>query len=316
MQFTRRRVADAGLLVLVNAMWAAQYPAYKTATSKAGPVAIGLWTFLISALVLLPFFLQERRTGARRAAKFEWKSFVLLAALGLIPGSAILAWGTELSTASNAALLYLTLPVITAVMAVTLLGERMTLVRWGSLVLALIGVLIVSGPDWHHANLHSMKFLGGNLIILVAIAGSAFYNVYSKHLLARFTPLEVLVFGYLIAAGLSVPLVIGMEPSSFAAIKSYTLGVWLSLMTLSILSWGLAMVLWMHLLRRLDVSQASVSIYLLPLLGVLFSAALLKERITTAMLVGGLLTLAGTILITSADTVAAEEGDSRENPKD
>jgi len=307
MQFTRRRVADAGLLVLVNAMWAAQYPAYKTATSQAGPVTVSLWTFLIAALVLIPVFLRERQGSAQRATKFEWRRFVLLAALGLIPGSAVLAWGTELSTASNAALLNLTLPVITAVMAVSLLGERMTLVRWGSLGLALVGVLIVSGPDWHSASLRNMKFLGGNLIILVAVTGSAFYNVYSKRLLGRYTPVEVLVFGYMVAAGLCLPLVLGMEPQSLAAVRSYTSGVWVSLVVLSVLSWGLAMVLWMYLLKRLDVSQASVSIYLLPLLGVLFSAILLKEKITPAMLVGGLLTLTGTILITSADTQGAEE---------
>jgi len=308
MQFTRRKTADAGLLVLVNAMWAAQYPAYKTATSRAGPVAISLWTFLIAALILIPFFLRERQGTAKPAARFDWKGFVLLALLGLIPGSAILAWGTSLSTASNAALLYLTLPVITAVMAVTLLREKMTLVRWGSLVLALAGVLIVSGPDWHHADLHSMRFLGGNLVILLAVTGSAFYNVFSKRLLSTYTPLEVLIFGYLIAAGLSVPLVLWMEPSSVAAMRTYTPGVWASLLVLSVFSWGLAMVLWMHLLKRLDVSQASVSIYLLPLLGVLFSAVLLKERITPAMLAGGALTLAGTVLITSADTPGVEEG--------
>jgi len=192
--------------------------------------------------------------------------------------------------------------------AVALLGERMTLVRWGSLLLALVGVLIVSEPDCCHANLHSMKFLGGNLIILLAITGSAFYNVYSKRLLGRFTPLEVLVFGYLVAAGLYIPLVAGMEPSALGATRSYTAGVWVSLVVLSVLSWGLAMILWMYLLRRLDVSQASVSIYLLPLLGVLFSAVLLKERITAAMIAGGLLTLAGTILITTADTEGLEEG--------
>ncbi len=306
MQFTRRRVADAGLLVLVNAMWAGQYPAYKTATSQAGPVAISLWTFLIASVVLTPFFLKERSGNRPCVTPLDWKGYLLLAVFGLIPGSAVLAWGTKLSTASNAALLYLTLPVITALMAVAMLGERMTLVRWASLALALLGVLIVSGPEWHHANLGNAKFVAGNLLILAACTGSAFYNVYSKSLLRRFTPLEVLVFGYIFSAVISVPLVVWMEPSSLAAIKSYTVAVWVSLLVLSVFSWGLAMVLWMHLLRRLDVSQASVSIYLLPLLGVLFSAVLLHEKITTAMLAGGLLTLAGTILITSADTTRAE----------
>src|SRR5208282_3786773 len=194
MKFTRRRVADAGLLVLVNAMWAGQYPAYKTATSQAGPVAISGWTFLIASVVLLPFLLKERSANGPRGTAFEWKGFLLLALFGLLPGSAVLAWGTKLSTASNAALLYLTVPVITAVMAVAMLGERMTLVRWGSLGLSLFGVLIVSGPDWRHASFGNMQFAAGNLLVLVACTGSSFYNVHCKSLLRRFTPLEVLVF--------------------------------------------------------------------------------------------------------------------------
>jgi len=70
---------------------------------------------------------------------------------------------------------------------------------------------------------------------------------------------------------------------------------------LSALSWGLAMVLWMFLLKRLDVSQASISIYLLPFLGVLISAVTLKEKVTTTMAVGGLVTMAGTILVTATE---------------
>jgi len=55
------------------------------------------------------------------------------------------------------------------------------------------------------------------------------------------------------------------------------------------------MVLWAIVLTRIDVSQASVSIYLLPFFGVLLSALTLHERITLTMVVGGLVTLAGTM---------------------
>ncbi len=61
------------------------------------------------------------------------------------------------------------------------------------------------------------------------------------------------------------------------------------------------MVLWMFLLKCLDVSQASVSIYLLPFLGILLSALTLNEKITSKMVAGGLATLAGTILITAVE---------------
>jgi drug/metabolite transporter (DMT)-like permease len=67
------------------------------------------------------------------------------------------------------------------------------------------------------------------------------------------------------------------------------------------------MVLWMFVLRRLDVSQASVSIYLLPFLGVLISAVTLHEHITGSMLIGGGITLAGAVMITVAESSSAAE---------
>lgn len=313
MRVSPRAAADTGLLVLVNAMWAAQYPAYKAATAQIGPVTLSVWTFVISSVVLAPFLVWERRSAVRvqpagplpRCAVFG--NFFLLALLGLMPASVVLARGTALSTASNAALLYLTVPILTAVLAIGIVGEKMSPVRWMSLALSLAGVLIISGFDWRHADFRNSRFLAGNMLVLVACAASAFYNVYSKKLLRRFTPLEVLVFGYLFTAALTIPVVPVFEPFSTASVRGYTAQTWLAVLVLSVLSWGLAMVLWMYLLKRLDVSQASVSIYLLPFLGVLLSAVTLNEKITATMVFGGLVTLAGTILITSAESAAAAE---------
>jgi drug/metabolite transporter (DMT)-like permease len=313
MRISSHAAADTGLLVLVNAMWAAQYPAYKAATAQIGPVILSIWTFLISSLVLAPFLLWERHAHAKPHSSDSltigaaWRDFLLLALLGLLPASVVLAWGTALSTASNAAMLYLTVPILTAVLAIGLVGEKMSPVRWVSLGLSLTGVLIISGFDWRHADFRNTRFFAGNLLVLVACAASAFYNVYSKKLLRHFTPLEVLVFGYLITAAVCVTLVPWIEPFSPSSVRAYTAESWTALLVLSVFSWGLAMVLWMYLLKRLDVSQASVSIYLLPFLGVLLSAISLHEKITATMAVGGLVTLAGTILITSIESSTSAE---------
>lgn len=302
---TARKLADAGLLVLVNALWAAQYAAYKTAGSALGPVTVNAWVFLLATLVLLPFLILERRrsTRARRPAWSRQNAvgFVMVGVLGLIPASALLAWGTTMSTASNAALIFLTVPIITALLAYPILGERMTGLRWASLVLSLAGVLMLSEIDWRHLELVRADVLLGNLLVLAACAGSAFYNVCSKELLRRFTPLEVLVYSYLLALMVSVPFLIWMEPFSFELIRTYSAGTWLSLAVLSVFCWGLAMVLWFFLLRRLDVSQASVSVYLLPFFGVLISALTLREALTVRMVAGGAITLLGTVLVTTFD---------------
>ncbi len=322
MPLSARSAVDVVLLVLVNVMWAGQYAAYRVATEKMGPVTVSAWTFLIAALVLLPFLMWERRhfssdpasTGGNPSPHRSWETsllarrnalgFLMIGVLGLIPASAFLAWGIDRSTASNAAVIYLTVPIITALLASVILFEKMTTVRWASLFLSLIGVLILSDFDWRHLELTSAKYIVGNMLVFLACASSAFYNVYSKELLRRFTPLEVLVYGYLLALVVSLPLLVWVEPLSLSGVKNYTHATWVALTVLSVFSWGLAMVLWMFLLKRLDVSQASVSIYLLPFFGVLISALVLKEKITPAMLLGGCVTLAGTILITSVETTS------------
>ncbi len=323
MKITRRAAVDISLLVLVNTMWAAQYAAYRVATEKMGPVTVSAWAFLLASLVLLPFLAWERR--AKRLLAFEpgisgqhseentgprWSTrnafgFLMISVLGLIPGSMLLAWGVERSTASNAAIIYLTVPVMTALLASMILGEKMSWLRWGSLAISLAGVLVLSAADLRHLQLLRGRFLLGNVLVLFACLGSSFYNVYCKELLKRFTLLEVLIYGYTLAFLVSLLLMPWAEPFSWSSLHAYSAATWVALIALSVFSWGLAMVLWMFLLKRLDVSQASVSIYLLPFLGVLISALTLKERITPVMIVGGLVTLAGTVLITSLDPTSA-----------
>jgi len=306
-----KSLTNFALLVIVNAMWAAQYAAYKTASNQMGPVTVSAWTFLLAAIILLPFLLKERFSLAagktRRWTKRDRIGFVVIGIFGLVPASAFLAWGTERSTASNAALIYLTVPILTAVLASFILGERMTWIRWLSLAVSLTGVLLLSRSDLRQQALARGEFVSGNVLILLACASSSFYNVYSKDLLRRFTAFEVLVYGYAMALALSIPMLIGAEPLSWSAVRAYTFATWLSVLVLSVFSWGLAMVLWMFVLRRIDVSQASVSIYLLPFLGVLISAVTLHEHITGSMLIGGAITLAGAVMITFGESPAATE---------
>src|SRR5260370_5300756 len=292
-----KNLINFALLVVVNTMWAAQYAAYKTASSQMGPITVSAWTFLFATLILLPFHLKER-TGAKDAAvrrswtRHDWIGFIVIGIFGLVPASAFLAWGTERSTASNAALIYLTVPILTAVLASIILGERMTWIRWLSLGICLAGVLLLSRSDLRQQSLVRREFLVGNVLVLLACASSSFYNVYSKDLLNRFSGLEILVYGYAMALVLSIPLLIWSEPLTWSVIGSYTTATWLSVLVLSVFTWGLAIVLLMFGIRRLDVSRASVSIYLLPFLGVLISTVTLHERITGSMLLGVAIPLA------------------------
>jgi drug/metabolite transporter (DMT)-like permease len=144
----------------------------------------------------------------------------------------------------------------------------------------------------------SRKLLIGNLVIFLACAGSAFYNVYGKRLLEKFPESEVLLYGYIVAIVACVPLASLNHEGLLWRVTQYPASVWVSIAVLGGLSWGLAMVLWMWVLKRIQASQASVSIYLLPVLGVALSAITLHEKLNRFQIIGGLLV----VLCTFAST--------------
>ena len=107
--------------------------------------------------------------------------FVLLGAVGQFLVLFFSAWGVRLTLASNAALVALSHPVLIAVMAYFLLGERMTRIRLLGSGLAIAGVLECSGVNLQGVSLaKNPQFLTGNLLCLLSVSGSAFKMTYSK----------------------------------------------------------------------------------------------------------------------------------------
>lgn len=289
-----------GVLVLVNFFWAAQYPAYEIAGSSMGPATLNFWMLAFAVFLLLPFQLRSRRRRTTAQTIWSWRSlreFSLLGILGIIPPSVVLAWGIAHSSASNAAVLSLTIPVLMTGLGVIMLGEKLTLLRVASLFLGGCGILLVSANDIAHASFDH-RLLLGNLMIFLGGAGSAFYNTYSKELLAKYGELELLIGSYVVGMVACAAISCSTEGRPFYRLGGYSGQVWIAVAVLGLVSWGLAMVLWMWVLNRLEVGQISTSIYLLPLFGLLLSVLTLHEQITGRLIVGGLLTLSGTVMLT------------------
>ncbi len=288
------------VLILVNLLWAAQYPAYKIAGDGMGSASLNFWTLLLAGFLLAPLWLREKRKRRNQKRAFEWKTlreYLLLGILGIVPPSVLLSWGIAHSSASNAAILSLTIPVLMTGLGVLMLGEKLNLIRVSSLLLGLLGTLLVSTSDLAQASF-SRGLLFGNFIILIAGFGSAFYNTYSKDLLSRYSELEVLIFSYAVGAVACAIISATFESKPFYRVGGYSTSTWFAVAILGFLSWGIAMILWMWVLNRLEVGQISTSIYLLPLFGLVLSIITVHDRITLPQVFGGALTVAGTAVLT------------------
>jgi drug/metabolite transporter (DMT)-like permease len=294
------RLRDWALLLACNLIWASQFVLAKLVQERMGPVFATFVPMTIATLVLIPVVARERRARgvSTKPPAHDVMRFVVIGIAGQVAAQLLVTWGVGIVPASNAALLSLTLPVATAIMAFAILGERMTAVRWASFALALIGIVQCSGVDWQALDFGDRRFLLGNLLVIGGVCGSAFYNVYGKRLLETYTPLEVLLYSYYAVVATLLPIAVALEPSGFTGVLHAGAKAWLGLLLLAIFQYGVSMVMFLAVLSRLDATQAALTNYLIPFFGLVIAWMVLGERLTAGMIAGGLLVLASTLLIT------------------
>jgi drug/metabolite transporter (DMT)-like permease len=292
------------LLALASLMWSAQGTAIKILDRHLGPIAITFVPFYINTVLFITLLLKMRREnpGASHPSARDWVQFIIAGVAGQVLAQLGMTWGISKSLASNGAILNLLIPVMSALLASVLLRERLTLLRIGSLLIGLAGVVLMSVSDLKQASFGEMRFLVGNLLILGGCLGSSFYNVYCKGLMKRFTEIEILIFSYITASVASLPLLIWAEPFSFRSFLIFDWQSWAAFAFLALFMYGASMLLFFKALQHLDVTTASASLYLVPVFGVLLAVLLLGEHLNLLAIAGAGIVLLATILVMKYDT--------------
>jgi drug/metabolite transporter (DMT)-like permease len=293
------RKSDILLLAFNSFVWGTGWSAIKYSLDQMGPVALNVWTLGISLFALFPFVYAEyRRKQAIKCVLRErdYFDYAVMGFLGLMGMTLLYNWGAGLSLAVNGALITTMVPILTALIAVVILRERLTRARVLGLIIALAGVLIISDIHWG-----SVSFLGpylfGNLVLLGGAVGNAIYVVFGKRLLERSGPMTVLFWGQALGFVGSLPFLY-FDPFHLNSVRTYTLYTWLALLFLGTIFYSFTVVIFFRILVRLDAGQIMVFAYLQPVFGVIMATILLEERFTVNMVIGGLLVIGGTLFVT------------------
>ena len=296
-----QKTIDWSLVIIVNFMWATQVPVIRMIGDRLGPVTVAFIPMIVSTLIFLPLLIIENK---KRNINMYWrwkdiKYFIWPGLVGVFLMQYAYTLGSRFTLAANAGIITLTIPVIVAIFASLLLKEKLNAVRVISFILAIGGVLLTSLPDISGANFKQGQYLKGNLIFLFACCCCGFYNTYCKMLVdKKFTELQILVYSSLVGSIASIPLLIWVEPFHVTDfIKSGTVALW-GMIELSVIVYGVSMLLFFYVLKRMDVTQAILGNYLLPFFIALLGVFLLGEKITLLMFLGGVIIILSTLMVT------------------
>ncbi|MEP7258082.1 MAG: DMT family transporter [Flavitalea sp.] len=283
-------------LFACNLMWALQFTCIKLVQDQIGAFSTVFIPILLATIFMAPFVYKDIKANKKR--KFsDMKIFALLALLGLFPAQVLLTFGTQQSTASNGAIISLTLPVVSALLAVILLKEKMNTLRWVSFVIAIIGVAMCSLKDIMGASF-SMQYLVGNALIFSGILGSGFYNTICKKIAGDYTEMELLFYSYIFILILLAPFVWHYEGNALKNIPVFTSNTWIGLILLTVFHNFLSMILFFKALKQLEAIQVALSNFLIAFFALPIAAVWLHEKLDILSIVGGILVLTSTIAIT------------------
>jgi probable blue pigment (indigoidine) exporter len=190
-------------------------------------------------------------------------------------------------SASEAAVFGISIPVWVAFLAWPILGERLSPVRAVALTVALAGIAVLVGGNGIEA---SVEKLPGIACALAGAVCVGLGTVLTKHFPLAMPPLSLAAWQ--IGLGCLPIAIVGLavEQPHLAAL-SY-IG-WLSMLYMTLIQFCLCYVCWFAALERLPAATASIGTLLVPVVGVLAAAAMLREPLGLREITALLLTLGG-----------------------
>jgi drug/metabolite transporter (DMT)-like permease len=296
------RYRDAGLFVLLAALFGGSFVAIKTGLRELPPVLFAGLRFDVAAVVLLGYVVLTRPRSAwlprsRRDLLSIGAAAVFLIALN----NGLLFLGQGTTTPAAASVMYGLNPVLAPVFAWWLLGDRLS--RTGALGIgvALGGVVLIVQPS---PAAFTDASAVGQLLVFGAAGAVAFGSVLLQRLGPRMDSVPLTAWamaagalalhGVSLAAGESIGRVAGIGPTTVA-----------SLLVVAIPSTAVAYAIYFGLIGRVGPVRANLVAYAVPVFAALFGWLTLGATVSPWTVVGFLVVVAGFALV-ERDTIRAE----------
>lgn len=279
-------IAAAALACL---LWSGSLIASKLSYDTLGPMSLGLIRFVISTFVFfaLRFVLHDHEMPDARGMA----AIALTGILGTTLYFAAENYGVAMLPASTSSLIVGSFPAMALVLECLIDKVRPQPAKTLGIVLAFVGVGLLALTESAEGG---SDVLLGSLILMFGGLCWAFYNFAMRLVLGTYSSLTITTWQTLFGALGFIPFVFyeGLpqslpSPTAWASLAYLVLGCTVA---------GFVMYNWA--LEELEPSTATSLSNLIPVFGLVLSALILGEHISTQQLIGGAIVIVGIVLST------------------
>jgi O-acetylserine/cysteine efflux transporter len=295
----QRRWSWAGLLwaLLAAALWGLAPVATKAALDGYSAEFVGCFRLVVATLL----FRVLAGQGARWFVADRW---VWVAGVALGVDFILYNYGMQLTSANVAGLVINVEMVSTITFAVWLLDERLNARRLIGSAVTLGGVLMVSFEGVHLGDLAVGGQTHGNLLVMCAGISWSLFAVAQRRATHGPTLFHQLTPTFAVAALTTAPPLLSRGAWNIAGGPAPTA----MLVVLTLLGTGLVYWVYAHAQQLIDVSVLATLLCSIPLFALVFAYIFLGETLTLRLVMGGLVVIAGIVIIAVEEGMAPDAG--------
>lgn len=277
------------LLLAMQFFWSCSYVAMKLAMTSFPLGVVIILRYGIAAAILIPL------AGFKnwRLRKRDISAIIAIGVIVFTLSPTFQLTALNLTQATDTAIIIAFEPMITALLAIIFLGERLNRITIVAFTIATSGVLIMSAPT-QSSGTFGWDRLAGNGIFLLSLFCEAAFSTMSRRMTQRIQPLRIVTL--MTIAGFLCDL--GIYGRDLSAVHWATVSVaaWGSVLFLAICCSVIGYTGWSYLTKRVPINQLTLSLFLQPIIGTIIAAVVLQEHSSVRTYVGALITIVSLLI--------------------
>jgi len=271
------------IAVCASLFWGLSFPITTISLDAVPPLLLALYRYAIATPL---FFIALLAIYGKKGLRIHniW-IFLVLGLFGVAIPISLQNFGMVYTSAPISSILQSTGPLFTIILAASFLNEPLTKRKVGGILLASMGTILalnIKNPESGTAI--------GNIMILFSAISYSIGGIVAKYCLNKgYAPIQLISFSSLFGTFFLFIVVPFIEKPTI----SFSFDSWIMIAFLAIFSTFISFIFWYTAMKKMEVSRLSFFIYLIPVFATLFSYILLKQRITPAMILSGILIIIG-----------------------
>ncbi|WP_237663290.1 DMT family transporter [Sutcliffiella horikoshii] len=271
--------------------WGISFVSTKAVLHKLDPFTLLVTRFGIGALFLMILLVLTRE---RLTISLKYIPHLLvLGILGVFVHQVLQATALLTIDASAAGWLISLSPIFTVFLSMLFLHEKMTLSRAIGMILAVVGVFMITSA--RSGQPFTLTLNIGFILMILSTLNWAIYSILLRGLRIPYPALVITFYMSFIGFILTTPFFI--KNKGWESLLLLNAGEWAHLLFLGIFVSGIAYWYWGKAHEVMVASKVSMFLYLEPITTLLAALTLLHERINVTSVFGGVIIIVGVVIV-------------------